>query len=74
MTKTCGFVAVEDLGLDLRYGGRSLLDFKLAYNISMFGKNLWKTENLVAMGLQLNVDKIKSFTSQAQPPNGLDDN
>ena len=37
MAKTCWRVAVEDLDLDLRYGGRSLLDFMFAYDILIYG-------------------------------------
>ena len=84
MAKTCWRVAVEDLGLDLRYGGPALLDFKFACDILIFGTSynvigigtlLEKiVENLEAVGLQLMW--TKNFTSQAQPlrlqtPNGL---
>ena len=76
MVMACWRASVEDLGLDLCDGGPALLDFKFADDILIFGTSynvigalLDKfVENLAAVGLQLNVDKTKILTSQAQPP------
>ena len=68
--------ALSNLGLDLRDGGPDLLDFRFADDILIFGTSYHVigvlfdkfVENLAAVGLQLNVDKTKILTSQAQPP------
>ena len=75
MAMACWRASVEDLGLDLRDVEPALLDFRFADEILMFrtsyhviGALLDKlVENLVAEGQQLNVDKTKILTSQAQP-------
>ena len=64
------------LGIDLCDGGRSLLYLRFADDILMlgadyhvFGALLGKlVENLAAVGLQLNTQKTKILTTQAQPP------
>ena len=76
MAMACWSAYVEDLGLDLRDGGLDLLDFRFADDILIFGTSYHVigvlldkfVENLAAVGLQLNVDKTKILTSQAQPP------
>ena len=68
--------AMEHLGLDLRDGGRSLLDLRFADDILIFGTDYHVNgvlfdkfvENLAAVGLQLKVQKTKVLTTQAQPP------
>ena len=79
MAMACWRASVEDLGLDLRDGGPALLDFRFADDIWIFGTSYHVisvlldklVENLAAVGLQLNVDKTKILTSQAQPPQRL---
>ena len=70
---------MEHLGLDLCDGGRSLLDLRFADDILIFGTNYHVigvlldklVENLAAVGLQLNAQKTKVLTTQAQPPSQL---
>ena len=70
---------MEHLGLDLCDGGRSLLDLRFADDILIFGPNYHVigvlldklVENLAAVGLQLNTQKTKVLTTQAQPPSQL---
>ena len=70
---------MEHLGLDLRDGGRSLLDLRFADDILIFGTDYHiigvlldkLVENLAAVGLQLNAQKTKTLTTQAQPPSQL---
>ena len=70
---------MEHLGLDLCDGGRSLLDLRFADDMLIFGTDyhvigvlLGKlVENLAAVGLQLNAQKTKVLTTQAQPPSQL---
>lgn len=70
---------MEHLGLDLRDGGRSLLDLRFADDILIFGTDYHVigvlldklVENLAAVGLQLNAQKTKVLTTQAQPPSQL---
>ena len=70
---------MEHLGLDLRDGGRSLLDSRLANDVLIFRTNYdvigvllgELVENLAAMGLQLNEVKTKVLTTQARPPSQL---
>ena len=70
---------MERLGLDLRDGGRSLLDLRFADDILIFGTDYHVigvlldklVENLAAVGLQLNALKTKVLTTQAQPPSQL---
>ena len=79
MAMACWRASVENLGLDLRDGGPALLDFRFADDILIFGTSYHVigalldklVENLAAVGLQLNVDKTKILTSQAQPPQRL---
>ena len=79
MAMACWRASVEHLGLDLRDGGPALLDFRFADDILIFGTSYHVigalldklVENLAAVGLQLNVDKTKILTSQAQPPQRL---
>ena len=79
MAMACWHASVEDLGLDLRHGGPALFDFRFADDILIFGTSYHViralldklVENLAAVGLQLNVDKTKILTSQAQPPQRL---
>ena len=70
---------MEHLCLDLCDGGRSLLDLRFADDILIFGTNYHVigvlldklVENLAAVGLQLNTQKTKVLTTQAQPPSQL---
>ena len=70
---------MEHLGLNLGDGGRSLLDLRFADDILIFGADYHVVgilldklvENLAAVGLQLNVQKTKVLTTQAQPPSRL---
>ena len=63
----------------MRDGGRSLLDLRFANNVLILGTDdhvvgvaLNKfVENLAAVGLQLNPQKTKVLTTQAQPPSQL---
>ena len=67
---------MEHLGLDLRDGGRSLLDLRFANDFLIFGTDYHVigvllnklVENLGALGLQLNAQETKVLTTQAQPP------
>ena len=67
------------LGIDLCDGGRSLLDLRFADDILIFGTDYHVigalldklVENLAAVGLQLNTQKTKVLTTQAQPPSQL---
>ena len=79
MAIACWRASVEDLGLDLGDGGQALLDFRFADDILIFGTSYQVVgtlldklvENLAAVGLQLNAEKTKNLTSQAQPPASL---
>ena len=70
---------MEHLGLDLRDGGRSLLDLRFADDILIFGTDYHVigvllnklVENLAAVGLQLNAQKTKVLTTRAPPPSQL---
>ena len=70
---------MEHLGLNLDDGGRSLLDLRFADDILIFGTNYHVigvlldklVENLAGVGLQLNAQKTKVLTTQAQPPSQL---
>ena len=70
---------MEHLSLDLRDGGRSLLDLRFADDTMLFGTNchvigvplskvLLNKKYFAAVGLQWNVEKTKVVTTQAQPP------
>ena len=68
--------SVDDLGLDLGDGGPALLDFRFADDILTFGTSYQVVgtlldklvKNLATVGFQLNAEKTKIVTSQAQPP------
>ena len=79
MAMACWRASVDDVGLDLGDGGPALLDFRFADDILISGtsyqvvgtlldKLVENVENLAAVGLQLNAEKTKILTSQAQPP------
>ena len=67
---------MKHLDLDLCDGGRSLLDLRFADDILIFGTDYHVigvlldklVENLTTVGLQLNTEKTKVLTTQAQPP------